>query len=147
MPMEILKPCTAWGGQSVLHIVLGVCHTVPSPEHHSKTGQLRERGMGLPTWIWLVGPPQVRSGLVGMVGDLGTFFMITGVWLQRCGVLACDSCSGTPHQPESSVLPQNKRVALLGITPSSHSTGSAGAARKELKSCQTSAGMRRESLC
>lgn len=66
MPMEILKPYSAWGGQSVLHIVWGVCHTVPSPEHSQQDRQVKERGMGVSTWIWLLGHPQLRCGLAGM---------------------------------------------------------------------------------
>lgn len=38
MPVESLKPCSAGDGQSVVHIVPGECHTVPSPEHSQQNG-------------------------------------------------------------------------------------------------------------
>lgn len=63
MPMEILKPYSAWGGQSVLHIMWGVCHPVPSPEHSQKdrSGKAKRNGdvhMGMagrspPGGIWV----------------------------------------------------------------------------------------------
>lgn len=74
------------------------------------------------TWIWLVGHPHLRSGLDGMVGDLGDIVvLITGVWLQRFVWLQCPGQQllfrDTPPDRWSSVLPQNKGVALLGNAP------------------------------
>lgn len=125
----------------------------PALSTHSKTGQVKQRGMGMSMWIWLLGHPQLRSGLVGMAGDLGDIVpLITGVWLQRFVWLQCPGhrllSRDTPAERQSSVLPQNKRVALLGKAPSSqefHSMSSCQRGAENLKTCQSSAGMRRGS--
>lgn len=66
--------------------------------------------------------PQPRSGLAGMEGDLGDIvLLITGVWLQLCVWLWCPGHQllfrDTPAEEQSSVLPHNKGVALLGKLP------------------------------
>lgn len=137
MPMEILNPCTAWGGQSVSHMVPGVCHTVPSPEHSQQDRSDKGKRNGAVHVDTAGRSPQLRSGLVGVVGDLRNIvLLITGVRLQVCVWLWCPghqlSFRDTPAERQSPVLPQNKGVPLLGKAPSSqefHSTSSAGVAR------------------
>lgn len=52
MPVEIAKACSAWGGWSVLHVVLGVWHTVPRPtrsprDELDKIKEKRNRGTNM----------------------------------------------------------------------------------------------------
>lgn len=61
MPVEIVKPCAAWGGPSVLHIMLGVCHTVPSPEHsqQDRSGEGKRNGGVHMDMVGMSPPPEI----------------------------------------------------------------------------------------
>lgn len=148
MPMEILNPCTAWGGQSVSHMVPGVCHTVPSPEHSQQDRSDKGKRNGAVHVDTAGRSPQLRSGLVGVVGDLRNIvLLITGVWLQVCVWLWCPghqlSFRDTPAERQSPVLPQLPCWARLPA-PRNSIARAVLELPEELKTCQSSAGMGRE---